>query len=190
MTTNDSSGASTRRINAAAKLVAEPFEAPRVLGKLADDELSNVAELVRQIQSERAVARGDLDEIIAQAFEAGFGRDGLGVRPWIEGTVVVCPGALIWSSRTSHTCRFASVNDTWIWDCHELIREDKRSTPGSRDGFRAVGLVPAMDGLEIDLVSGKARSGQHSMESVISFVVKRGELIEVSQRSVKGKGMK
>lgn len=190
MGANGPEPASTRRVNAAAKLLAEPLEAPRILAKLDDSQLSNTAELVRQLQSERAVSRGDLDEIIAQAFEVAFGRDGLGVRPWVEGTVVVCPGALIWSSRTSHLCRFVSVNDTWIWDCHELIREDKRSSPGSRDGFRAIGLVPAIDGLEIDLVSGKARSGQHSMEKVISFVIKQGELCEVSQRDVKKRGMK
>ncbi len=176
--------ASTRRINAAAKLLASPDEVMRVIAKLDDQELANLGEAVNQDQSQRAVARGDLDQIIAQAFEIGFGNDGLAVQPWVEGTVVVCPGGLIYSSRGSHVCRFVSVNDIWIWDSFELIREDKRSTPGDKDGFRAVGLLPALEGMEIDFVCGKARGGQHAVDKVFSYVIKKGELVEVSQRDV------
>lgn len=181
---------STRRINASAKLLAMPHEVMRVMSKLDDQQLSNLGDAVAQAQSERAVARGDLDQIIAQAFETGFGNDGLAVQPWVEGTVVVCPGGLIYSSRASHVCRFVSVNDIWIWDSYELIREDKRSTPGDRDGFRAVGLVPAVEGMSLDVVSGKARSGQHAVDKVWSYVVKKGELVEVSGRAVTRHGMK
>ena len=78
------------------------------------EELHNVAEAVRQVQIERAVASGDLDAIVARAFEVGFGRDGLGLNPWVEGDVVVCPGALVSKSRTSHRCRFVSVDDVWV----------------------------------------------------------------------------
>ncbi len=181
--------ASTRRINAAAKLLADPSEALRVMAKLDDRELANIGNTIGRLQSERAVSRGDLDEIIAQAFESGFARDGLATLPWVEGTVVVCPGGLIRSSRTNHVCRFVNVNDCWVWDSHELIREDKRSTPGDKDGFRAVALVPAIEGMEIDVVSGKARGGQHSVERVVSYVIRKGELDEVSQRTVSRQGM-
>lgn len=182
--------ASTRRIGAAAKLLAIPAEVMRVLDRLGDDELSNLGAAVSQLQSERAVARGDLDEIIAQAFETGFGSDGLPVLPWVEGSVVVCPGGLIRSSRSSHVSRWASVNDTWVWDSHELIREDKRSTPGTSDGFLAVALVPALEGMTIDMVSVKNRRGQSSMDRVVSFVVKKSELVEVSQREVSRSGIR
>ncbi|MEM7341926.1 MAG: hypothetical protein AAF467_24995 [Actinomycetota bacterium] len=182
--------ASTRRINAAAALLTgHPDEALRVLDKLEQDELANVAEAIRQIQRQRALARGDLDEIIGNAFEVGFGRDGLGLLPWTEGDVIVCPGGLVSKSRTNHRCRFVSVNDTWIWESPDLIREDKRSSPGVEDGFRAVALLPLMDGLELDVVSGKARAGQHSVDRVVSYEVRAGELIEVSQRTVSASGM-
>lgn len=180
----DKAVASTRRLGAAAKLLADPVEVMRVLDRLDDDQLSNLGAGIRQIQASRAVARGDLDEIIAQAFETGFGNDGLALLPWIEGTVLVCPGGLVWSSRTSHTCRFASIDDTWVWESHELIREDKRSTPGSRDGFRAVALLPILEGMEIDVVSGKARQGQHSVDRVVSYEIRSGDLVEVAQRNV------
>ena len=181
---------STRRINAAAKLLAgHPDDVVRVLDRLSAEELVNVGEVVRQLQRERAVARGDLDQIIANAFEVGFGSDGLGLLPWVEGDVVVCPGGLISKSRSSHRCRFVSVDDTWIWESGELIREDKRSTPGADDGFRAVALVPLLNGMELDVVSGKARQGQHSVDRVVSYEVRKGELFEVSQRTVAPAGM-
>ena len=151
---------------------------------LPDDELHNLAEVVRQVQIERAITLGDHDAIIAAAFEIGFGRDGLGVLPWVEGSVIVCPGGLVAKSRSSHRCRFVSVDDTWVWDSGLLLREDKRSSPGVHDGFRAIALVPLVDGTELDVVAGRARSGQHSVDHVVSYEVRGGLLTEVSQRNV------
>jgi hypothetical protein len=148
------------------------------------NDLHQVAEAVRQVQIERAVASGDHDAVIAQAFENGFGRDGLGLLPWIEGDVVICPGGLVAKSRSSHRCRFVSVDDVWVWDSGLLIREDKRSSPGAEDGFRAVALIPVVDGTELDVVTGKARAGGHSVDHVVSYQVRAGELIEVAQRTV------
>ncbi len=165
----------------------------RVLDRLDGDDLANVAEAARQLQRERAVARGDLDAIIAAAFESGFGTDGLGLLPWIEdgpdGGVIVCPGSIVSKSRTNHRCRFVSVDDTWIWESTELIREDKRSNPGRDDGFQAVALLPVVTGMELDVVSGKARRGMHSVDRVVSYEVRGGELVEVSQRTVSPSGM-
>jgi len=151
---------------------------------MSDDELHHIAEVVRQVQIEKAVGSGDEDAIIANAFESAFGRDGLAVLPWVEGNVVVCPGGMVSKSRTSHKCRFVSVDDTWIWESQLLLREDKRSSPGTDEGFRAVALLPLVDGTGIDVVSGKARQGQHSVDHVVSYEIRGGELIEVSQRTV------
>ena len=154
------------------------------------DELHEMAEAVRQVQIERALDRGDHDAIIARAFEVGFGRDGLAEQPWIEADVLVCPGGLISKSRSSHRCRFVSVDDAWVWDSGLLMREDKRSTPGAQDGFRAVALLPVVDGMEVDVVSGRARSTGHSVEHVVSYEVRGGELVEVSQRNVVARDMR
>ena len=151
---------------------------------LSDDELHDVAELVRQVQVERAIGTGDEDAIIASAFETGFGRDGLGSLPWVEGNVVVCPGGMVAKSRASHRCRFVSVEGTWVWESALLLREDKRSSPGADEGFRAVALVPLVDGTGLDVVSGRARSGQHAVEHVVSYEIRGGELVEVAQRTV------
>ena len=151
---------------------------------MSDNELHNVAEMVRQVQIEKAIGSGDEDAIIASAFETAFGRDGLAVLPWVEGNVVVCPGAMVSKSKASHRCRFVSVDDTWIWDSQLLLREDKRSSPGTDEGFRAVALLPLVDGIGIDVVTGKARQGQHSVDHVVSYEIRGGELVEVSQRTV------
>ena len=151
---------------------------------LSDDDLHHLAEVVRQVQIERAIGNGDHDAIIAAGFESGFGRDGLGVLPWVEGNVIVCPGGLVSKSKTSHRCRFVSVDDVWVWDSGLLLREDKRSSPGTDEGFRAIALVPLVDGTELDVVTGRARSGQHSVDHVVSYEVRGGDLVEVSQRTV------
>lgn len=101
---------------------------------LSDDDLHNLAEVVRQVQIERAIGSGDHDAIIAAGFETGFGRDGLGVLPWVEGSVIVCPGGMVSKSKSSHRCRFVSVDDVWVWDSGLLLREDKRSSPGTEEG--------------------------------------------------------
>lgn len=163
---------------------ASPDEVVALVRHLGDADLHNLAEVVRQVQIERAIDNGDHDAIIAAAFESGFGRDGLGVLPWAEGNVIVCPGGLVAKSKTNHRCRFISVDDVWVWDSGLLLREDKRSSPGTEDGFRAIALVPLVDGTEIDVVTGKARGGQHSVDHVVSYEVRAGELVEVSQRSV------
>lgn len=168
----------------------DPEQLIASLREMSSDELHNLAEAVRQVQIERAITEGDHDAIIGRAFEIGFGRDGLGVLPWVDGDVIVCPGGMVSKSRTSHRCRFVSVDDVWVWDSGLLLREDKRSSPGTDDGFRAVALVPLVDGTELDVVSGRARSGGHTVEHVVSYEVRGGELVEVSQRDVAARNMR
>ncbi len=167
----------------------DPEAAGELVQKLPDDVLVHLGAAIADEARRRAVEAGDEDAIITDAFETGFGRDGMGVLPWIAGHYIVCPGSIISKSRSSHRCRFASVNDTWIWDSDMLINEVKRSNAGTVDGFRAVALLPIIEGTEIDVVAGRARAGQHSVEHVVSFEVKRGKLVEVSQRTVKTAGM-
>lgn len=162
----------------------DPDDLVRWARALTSEALHDVAETVRQVQIERAIASSDHDAIIARGFDIGFGRDGLGVLPWVDGEVIVCPGGLVSKSRSNHRCRFVSVDDVWVWESGLLLREDKRSSPGTDDGFRAVALIPSVDGTELDVVSGRARQGGHSVEHVVSYEVRGGELVEVSQRTV------
>lgn len=168
----------------------QPESIVPTLRAMSSRELHELAEAVRQAQIERAIGEGDHDAIVAGAFESGFGRDGLGVTPWVEGELIVCPGSLVSKSRTNHRCRFVSVDDVWVWDSGLLLREDKRSSPGATDGFRAIALLPVVDGMEIDVVTGRARSGSHTVDRAVSFEVRSGDLVEVSQRNISASHMR
>lgn len=161
-----------------------PEAAVELSRKLDDATLQHLAAALHDEVRRRAIEQGDTQAVIDSAFEEAFGRDGLGVLPYHEGPFIVCPGAMVSKRRGSHTCRFVSVDDVWIWDSHELIHEEKRSSPGPHDGFRAVALLAPTEGLEIDVVSGRQRQGQHQVDTVVSYVVRKGELTEVSQRDV------
>ncbi len=168
----------------------DPETVVESLRALPSAELHQLAEALRQVQLERALADDDHDAIIAQAFEAGFARDGLGVLPWVHGDLVVCPGGTVSTSRASHRCSFVSIDDVWVWESPLLVREDKRAALGTDNGFRAVALVALVDGTELDVVRGRARAGGHSVERVVSYEVRRGELAEVSQRDAAITGLR
>ncbi len=157
--------------------------------ELSDKELGQLQIEMQNEVRRRAIQSGDHDAIIKQAFEAGFERSGLGVMPWIEGQLIICPGALVSRNPANHRCRFVSVNEEWVWQSGHLITETKRPSPGTDKGFRAIALIPVLEGLEIDIVSGKMQSGQHRAEKVISFEVLEGKLSEVSQRIISIDGM-
>ena len=168
----------------------DPETAVELAAKLPDEILHHLAEALHDEVRQRAIKAGDHAALIADTFENGFARDGLGVDPWIQGQVIVCPGALVARSRANHRCRFVSVDDVWIWESGELLDEEKRSNPGTEGGFRAVALLPIINGMKLDVVSGRARSGQHHVDTVTSYAVRRGKLVEVSRRDVSGRGMK
>lgn len=165
-------------------LTDDPTTAVELAQRLDDNVLVHLAAALGDETRRRAIEQGDQQAVIDQAFDHAFGRDGMGVLPYIEGPYIVCPGAMVSKRKGNHTCRFVSVNDTWIWDSYELLHEEKRSSPGAHDGFRAVALLSPVEGMELDVVSGRLRSGQHQVDLVVSFVVRKGELEEVSQRNV------
>jgi hypothetical protein len=175
----------TRRYGTIVRHLREdPDTAIELARKLPDEQLLDLGAAIRDEVARRAREAGDRDAVIAAAFDIGFGRDGLALPPWIEGPFVVCPGGMVAKNRANHRCSFVSVDDTWVWESSDLIHEEKRSTPGADEGFRAVALLPILDGCKIDSVRGRMRQGQHGVEKVISFTIRRGKLIEVAQRTV------
>jgi hypothetical protein len=73
--------------------MSDPATVVESVRATSDADLHNLAEVERQVQIERAIDSGDHDAITAAGFESGFGRDGLGVLPWVEGSLIVCPGS-------------------------------------------------------------------------------------------------
>ena len=156
--------------------------------ELSDEELSKLGVSIFEEQRQRAIAEGDQEEIIAKAFEIGFERSGLGVMPWIEGPLLVCPGSLISKSQGSHRCRFVSINQEWVWQSSLLITESKRPGQGSDKGFRAIALLPVIEGTAVDIVSGRLQSGEHRAQKVVSLEVSDGKLLQVDTRVISNGG--
>ncbi len=171
-----------------ADLLRDPASLGEFVAKMPDALLVELAAAVADEQQKRAIAGGDQEAVIAAAFEKGFGRDGLAQQPWIEGGFVVCPGGLVGKNRGNHRCQFVSVDDTWVWDCPHLIQESKRSTPGADEGFRAIALLPIVEGLALDVVRARMRQGSHQAESVTSYAIRKGNLVAVAQRKVSAQG--
>ena len=156
--------------------------------KLPDEALVELGAAIRDEVSLRARASGDQDAVIEAAFDEGFARDGLGVLPWIEPPFLVCPGGLVGKNRGNHRCQFVSADETWVWESSDLIHEEKRSMPGKDEGFRAIALLPIVEGMTLDVVRAKQRQGRHLVERVVSYVVKKGRLVEVECRDVSARG--
>ncbi|MCB9884966.1 MAG: hypothetical protein H6838_05700 [Planctomycetes bacterium] len=180
---------STRRYGTILRHLREvPEAAAEFVARLSDELLVELGATIADEVQRRARKDGDQDAVIAAAFEVGFARDGLGVLPWIEAPFVVCPGGLVAKNRANHRCQFVSVDDTWVWEHGDLIREDKRSMPGAEEGFRAIALLPITEGMALDVVRARMRQGQHSVERVTSLVVRKGRLVEVERRDVSARG--
>lgn len=153
------------------------------LGAMSDGQLSALAEQVRVEQQARAVAAADPAALCELGFAEGFKSNGLPTDPWLVGGMLVIPGARVDKSATSHECGFANLDDQWVWECEDLIEHTVRHLPGPRPQMRTVSVVAAYDGLQLDLVASKMRTGVHEMQSVRSFVVTGGSLELVQSRA-------
>ncbi|MEZ5237656.1 MAG: hypothetical protein R2716_01405 [Microthrixaceae bacterium] len=149
-----------------------------LLDRMDDHDLSEVAQMVRDLQRERALLAEDLEAVVADGFERGFDHRGMALDPWITpGGLVVCPGAKIHRSRANHRCRFAAVGDTWVWESPERVVDELRRLPDDRDSIQTVTVLAAVDGLVLEVVTSKASGGRHNRQSSIAFEVRSGELV-------------
>ena len=156
---------------------------------LDDAALAQLVADARAEQQRRALESGDLDALIADGFERGFTRGGRAADPWISAGIVVCPGSLNGSSRSSHECSFVKVGESWVWQAEEKLADDVRPiSDGGRHQQRSVTLLGAFEGLELDLVTCKSRQGVHRLTEARSFVVAGGQLELVRTRTVRVEG--
>jgi hypothetical protein len=158
---------------------ADTFD-PSVLD---DRTLADLAAMIAAEQRERAVAAADPDALVELGFSQGFTGDGMPRDPWLVNGVLVCTGTRIDRSATGHDCGFVSVGGSWVWEADDLLADVVRHLPGPKSRMRAVSLVAAYDGLELDLVVSRARAGVHQMKSARSFVVRDGALVLVTTRT-------
>lgn len=148
------------------------------LTALGDVDLADLANSVREEYRRRALEAGDPAAIADEAFGRGFGPDGLAVIPWVEAGMVVCCGGKEHSSATAHRCRFSVADGEWVWESDERLYDEVRPT-GKGPSTRSVSLVAAREGLVVEVVTSKFRSGKHERVNLRRFEVRGGELVEV-----------
>jgi hypothetical protein len=164
-----------------------PLRTPSTLdvAAISDADLSEIAAAVAAEQQARAVAAADPDALVELGFAEGFRADGLPRDPWVVGGVVICAGARNDRSATGHDCGFVTVGDRWVWECDERVVDVIRRVPGPKSRMRSVTLLAGFDGLALDLVVSRARSGVHQLRSVRSFELRDGGLTLVGTRTPK-----
>lgn len=150
---------------------------------LTDIELSEILLQLRAEQQDRAIKACDPDALVELGFREGFRADGLPRDPWIVNGILVCPGARLDKSASSHDCGFARVNDKWVWEADGKIEDVVRNTMNRRAQMRSVTLVAIDDTTVVDLVYATCRTGVHKLKSARSFSVKASELVLDSERT-------
>lgn len=149
-----------------------------------DADLARALLVVRSEILRRGVRDCDPAALVSEAFERGFLESGLPKDPWIEGGILVAPGAKIDRSAMSHRCAFVRIGTHWVWEHPDLVDDSVRYLPGPQQRMQSVSLVPLADGDQIDLVQARTRSGVHELVGVRSFSVEDGSLVLVSARAV------
>lgn len=156
---------------------------------LTDAELSELITGARAEQQRRALADGDLDAALDDGFDHGFARGGKAEDPWLVGEMIICPGSLSGPSRHSHECSFVKVGEQWVWQAEEKLADEVRPmSDGGRYQQRSVTVLASTEGLELDRVTCKFRTGAHRLTGTRSFKVNSGVLELVSTRTVKVDG--
>jgi hypothetical protein len=159
------------------------------LAAASDAELAHTVAAILYEQHQRAITAGDIDAVLEQAFIDGFDRKGDAIAPWVDGGLLFCPGMRRDKSATSHECTFVSVDDRWVWDHGNVLRDDMRHVPGPKTFKQSITIVPALEGSKIDMVNSTSRSGSDcQMRKARSFQLQGGILVEVAARSRPGQG--
>ena len=149
----------------------------------ADADLSETIAVLQAEQARRAVEAGDPEALADQAFHDAFDRTGKPNLPYLHAGLLICPGGKSTKSRTSHDCVFVAVGEDWVWDYADILFDDMRTLPGSK-WMQTVSVLPAIEGLELDVVTSQARQGgKCQMVSARSFTIRHGALEETQVRT-------
>ena len=155
------------------------------LEDLKDEELFDIQNSISEIIKKRNLEKGDTDEVIDSAFNVGFPKlDGVGLNPWVEGSLVVCPGARIDKSQTRHICKFVVVDEDWSWESQHMISDViRRDQSSKRFKQQSITLISPFEGMSVQVISQKSQNGKHLVDNVESFIFTNGGLDKVMTKS-------
>ncbi len=155
------------------------------LNSLDEDSLFTIQSTIAEIIKERNFKNGDIDAIIDNSFNIAFPKvDGLGLNPWVEGSLLVCPGARIDKSQTKHLCKFTVVAEEWSWESSNMITDViRRDQSSKRFKQHSITLISPYEGMNIEVVTQKSQNGKHLVDFVESFTFSNGDLVKTMTKS-------
>jgi hypothetical protein len=100
--------------------------------------------------------------------------------------LLICYGSILEKSTMSHDCTFVHIDEHWVWEHPETLHDEVRKRPDrGREHQRSVSILPALEGLEFDLITCKMRNSVHQMQQVRSYRILSGSIELVQTRSIK-----
>jgi len=159
------------------------------LDKLSDEELFSLQKKAYEIIKNRNLERGDLEEIIDRAFTSAFPKiEGLGSEPWVEQSILICPGARIDSSTVRHKCRFIIIDDEWSWESpHQVLDTIRRDQSSKNLKQHSITLVSPFEGMKIQVITQKSQQGKHIVGNVSGYVFTNGKLEKAMVKTKKSR---
>lgn len=153
------------------------------LKSLPDDRLAMLIGGAREEQAARAIAAADPTQLVEHGYDTLFNHKGTAADPEIVSGVLVCAGSYIPRSAASAASTFAHIDGHWCWEHPDVLTDELRRIPnGKHDTLKSVTLLPAIDGMKVDIVhSTKSRQGSKATK-VDSYEVQGGELRIVETR--------
>lgn len=155
---------------------------------LSDEEIAAYVQALQAELFERAVRSADPDALVTLGFKEGFRADGLPREPFFSSGVLICPGARVDKSGTSHECGFVRIDNAWVWESDLKFADVVKNMAERRVQMRSVSLVAAQENTAVDLIYSSARSGIHRLKQARSYVVTNGALTLVETRSLPSGG--
>jgi hypothetical protein len=166
---------------------AAPLVSDAVLASAEDDALADTIAVLIGEQQRRALERNDVSAVIEDAFNRAFSGS-KALPPYLHDGLLIVPG-LKRDRGMNHDCSFCSISDTWVWEHGDVVADDIRhAVDGRHPVLRTITVLPAAEGMEIDQVESRTKSGVHEMRQVTSFTIRGGELVLVSTRARKTNG--
>ena len=155
------------------------------LGSLDDHQLAELVAAALSEQRRRAVSSGDPDSVADAAFDTAFDASGVARNPALSGALVICPGSLVGTSKSSgsHDCVFIHATEqqsdgAWVFEHPERLSDRIRHiSVRGRDVQQSITVLPVTEGLKLQRIVSKARGGKHERQSVTAWQVKDGALV-------------
>jgi len=155
------------------------------LESLDEKSLFRIQNTISEIIKERNFKKGDIEAIVESSFDIAFPKnDSLGLNPWVEGSMLICPGARIDKTQTKHICKFVVVEEDWSWESGHMVNDViRRDQSSKRFKQQSITLISPFEGMSVQVISQKSQNGKHLVDNVESFIFTNGGLDKVMTKS-------